>query len=54
MTITAFDLGFKPASLTVPAAGRYEVKLDNTGSTAHDVTFPDGTKIAAEPARPGR
>ena len=27
LTITAFDLGFKPASLTVPAAGRYEVKL---------------------------
>ena len=47
LTITAFDLGFKPASLTVPAAGRYAITLDNTGSTAHDVTFPDGTKIAA-------
>ena len=53
LTITAFDLGFKPASLTVPAAGRYEVKLDNTGSTAHDVTFADGTKIAADAGATG-
>ena len=33
--------------------GPYEVKLDNTGSTAHDVTFPDGTKIAADAGATG-
>jgi nitrite reductase (NO-forming) len=48
LTVTAFDLGFKPASLSVPSAGRYEIKLDNTGATAHDITFPDGTRIAAD------
>ncbi len=48
LTITAFDLGFKPAALSVPAAGRYSVTLDNTGATAHDLTFPDGTRIAAD------
>ena len=46
LTITAFDLGFKPASISVPSAGRYEIKFINTGATAHDVTFADGTKIA--------
>lgn len=33
---------------TVPAAGSYEVKFVNTGSIIHDVTFADGTVIAAE------
>jgi nitrite reductase (NO-forming) len=46
--ISAFDLGFKPASLTVPAAGTYEVKFTNTGSTLHDLTFADGTKLTAD------
>ena len=47
ITIEAFDLGFKPAMVMVPAAGTYEVEFDNTGSTLHDVTFSDGTKITA-------
>ena len=47
LTVTAFDLGFKPASLSVPAAGRYAITLANTGATAHDLTFPDGTRVAA-------
>ena len=46
--IESFDLGFKPAAITVPAAGTYEVKFVNTGSIIHDVTFADGTVIAAE------
>ena len=46
--IESFDLGFTPAAITVPAAGTYEVKLVNTGSIMHDVTFADGTVIAAE------
>jgi len=40
--ITAFDLGFKPQDITVDAAGRYEVKLVNTGAAPHNITFPDG------------
>ena len=31
--IEAFDLGFKPATLKVPAAGTYDVTFKNTGST---------------------
>jgi nitrite reductase (NO-forming) len=34
--------------VTVAAPGAYEVKLANTGSIIHDVTFADGTVIAAE------
>jgi nitrite reductase (NO-forming) len=47
--VEAFDLGFKPAAITVPAAGTYEVAFRNTGSVPHDITFADGAKIAAEP-----
>ena len=42
LEVSAFDLGFEPAQLTVPAPGRYEVKLTNTGSIPHDITFPGG------------
>ncbi len=46
--IEAFDLGFKPANLTVPAAGTYDVSFHNTGAMTHDLTFADGTKLTAE------
>lgn len=48
ISIEAFDLGFKPSMPSVPAAGTYEVEFQNTGSTLHDLTFADGTKIAAD------
>lgn len=48
IAIDAFDLGFTPANVTVPAAGTYDVTFKNTGSTTHDITFADGTKITAE------
>jgi nitrite reductase (NO-forming) len=48
ISIEAFDLGFKPAMSSVPAAGTYEVEFRNTGSTLHDITFADGTKLVAE------
>ncbi len=48
LRIEAFDLGFKPAAVTVPAAGTYTVTFANTGSTAHDLTFADGTKLVAD------
>ena len=47
LEITSFDLGFEPAQLTVPQAGRYDVKLTNTGSIPHDITFPGGEKVHA-------
>jgi nitrite reductase (NO-forming) len=47
--IRSVDLGFKPPSLTVAQPGRYTVKLTNDGGIPHDVTFPDGTKIVANP-----
>jgi nitrite reductase (NO-forming) len=48
LQVSAFDLGFQPAALTVPAAGRYEIEFRNTGSTTHDMTFADGTKLSAD------
>jgi nitrite reductase (NO-forming) len=49
LEIEAWDLGFTPAEITVPTAGTYEVTLTNTGIAPHDVTFADGTTIAAAP-----
>ena len=46
--IEAFDLGFKPKVIEVPAAGRYEVKLANTGAIPHDITFPTGAVALAD------
>lgn len=53
LEIESFDLGFKPATITVPKAGTYEIKLTNTGSIIHDVTFEDGTAIVAEAGQTG-
>ena len=48
LAFEAFDLGFTPATTQVDAPGTYEVTLTNTGTIIHDLTFPDGTVIAAE------
>ena len=40
LEITAFDLGFEPAQLTVPEPGSYEVQLTNTGSDPPRHHFP--------------
>ena len=47
IAIEAFDLGFSPATVTVPAEGTYEVSFSNTGAMLHDVTFADGTTLTA-------
>ena len=47
IAIEAFDLGFTPAAIEVAQAGVQTVEFRNTGSTVHDVTFADGTKIEA-------
>ncbi len=46
--ITAIDLDFDPKTVDVATAGVYTVNFHNTGAVTHDVTFADGTKIAAE------
>jgi nitrite reductase (NO-forming) len=46
--IKAFDLGFDPKTVDVPAAGTYTVTFHNAGAIAHDLTFADGTKLTAE------
>jgi nitrite reductase (NO-forming) len=48
IAISAFDLGFDPSTVDVAEAGTYTVMFHNTGAIAHDLTFADGTKIAAE------
>jgi nitrite reductase (NO-forming) len=48
VAIDAFDLGFQPAAVAVAAAGTYPVSFHNTGSTLHDLTFADGTKLSAD------
>jgi nitrite reductase (NO-forming) len=48
ITISAFDVGFDPATVDVAKPGLYTVVFHNTGAIAHDLTFADGTKIAAE------
>jgi FtsP/CotA-like multicopper oxidase with cupredoxin domain/plastocyanin len=45
--IHAFDIGFEPAMVHVTAPGRYRVTFVNDGGVPHDLTFADGTKIAA-------
>jgi nitrite reductase (NO-forming) len=47
LEIEAFDLGFEPKTLSVPAAGDYDLAFTNTGTILHDITFADGTKIEA-------
>ena len=48
-TVTAFDLGFEPSMVDVSEPGTYTVTFVNDGGVPHDVTFADGTRIAAEP-----
>lgn len=48
LEIHAFEMGFKPAELTVDQPGTYEIKLINDGMILHDIAFPDGTKIEAQ------
>jgi nitrite reductase (NO-forming) len=48
ISISAFDLGFEPATVDVAEAGTYTVMFHNTGAIPHDLTFADGTKLTAE------
>ena len=51
LEINAFDLGFEPAQLSVPAPGRYEVAFTNTGAIPHDITFAGGEVATGERRR---
>ena len=44
----AFDLGFTPQTLSVPAPGTYHVVFVNDGAIFHDMTFDDGTVVEAK------
>jgi nitrite reductase (NO-forming) len=46
--IEAFDLGFTPKQVTIDKAGRYTVRLKNTGQMPHDITFPTGETALAQ------
>ena len=48
IAISAFDLGFDPATVDVAKAGTYTVAFHNNGAILHDLTFADGTKLTAE------
>ena len=48
LEIKGIDIGFSPNFFNVDKAGRYIIKLVNTGSILHDISFPDGTKISAK------
>ena len=47
--LTAFDMGFQPAHAEVDKPGRYQVKLTNTGTIPHDMTFASGETATAQP-----
>jgi len=47
LVIEAFELGFTPAEIEVPAAGRYAIELRNVGGIEHDITFPGGESAVA-------
>jgi nitrite reductase (NO-forming) len=49
IAVNAFDLGFDPSTVDVAKPGVYSVMFHNTGAVAHDLTFADGTTMAAEP-----
>ena len=48
ISVTAFDLGFDPATVEVSAPGRHAVTFVNDGGIFHDLTFSDGTVIGAD------
>jgi nitrite reductase (NO-forming) len=47
--IDAFDIGFDPTEITVPAPGSYSFAIENSGAIDHDLTFPDRQVAAADP-----
>jgi nitrite reductase (NO-forming) len=46
--ISAFDLGFEPATVDVPSAGVYTLTFVNTGAIAHDITLDGGAALTAQ------
>jgi uncharacterized cupredoxin-like copper-binding protein len=52
--VHAFDLGFKPADVSVTAAGEYAVTFVNDGGILHNLTFADGTVLTADGGKTAR
>jgi nitrite reductase (NO-forming) len=49
LDIHAVDLAYRPSDLDVQQPGKYIIKLTNDGKIQHNVTFSDGTNLAANP-----
>ena len=49
IAISAFDLGFEPSTVDVPAPGTYTVHFTNDGALVHDLTFDGQPTQVAEP-----
>jgi nitrite reductase (NO-forming) len=49
LDIHSVDLAFQPVNLKVEQPGRYTVNLVNDGAIQHDITFPDGATVLANP-----
>jgi nitrite reductase (NO-forming) len=49
LEIHGVDLGFKPTNLQVDQPGLYTIKFTNDGGIPHNVTFPNGVNVAANP-----
>jgi nitrite reductase (NO-forming) len=48
VVVYAVGLTFEPKISSIAVPGRYAVRLVNTDTMPHDITFPDGTRIYAE------
>jgi nitrite reductase (NO-forming) len=49
--LRAFDIGYQPEPIDVPAAGRYTITFINDGAQTHDVVFRNGLRLIAEPGQ---
>jgi uncharacterized cupredoxin-like copper-binding protein len=49
IVISAFDLGFEPATVDVPEPGTYTVHFTNDGALVHDLTFEGQPTKVAQP-----
>ena len=51
LNIDMKDMSYAPATLNVPHAGRYSVKVANTATCLHDIVFSNGVKLAVTPSK---
>lgn len=44
VVVEAYEMGYEPSSITIPAGETVRVGLVNTGALRHDLALPDGTR----------